>query len=167
MNDDQGQTSADNAELEREIRRGRTFSLAEAIGRLAGPGTMKGASPITRARQAEAVIDEHLNRHLDDSSGALRRVLLRQVTDGKALLDRPDRPLTVLADHLRLVLASDTMLKELVRETDMEWGRMFDERPHFERDGCAPDPDDPYTLDSVRLALERFLGKPDPDDQPR
>jgi len=35
-------------ELEREIRQGRKFSLEEAIGRLAGPGAMKGESPIAR-----------------------------------------------------------------------------------------------------------------------
>ena len=33
-------------ELEREIRRDRKFALSEAIGRSAGPGAMKGASPV-------------------------------------------------------------------------------------------------------------------------
>lgn len=37
-----------DAELEREIRKERKFTLEEAIGRMIGPGGMKGASPITR-----------------------------------------------------------------------------------------------------------------------
>ena len=46
------QRSEADAELEREIRKGRKFTLAEAIGRLAGPGAMKGESPIARMQQA-------------------------------------------------------------------------------------------------------------------
>ena len=42
------QRSEADAELEREIRKGRKFSLDEAIGRMAGPGAMKGVSPVTR-----------------------------------------------------------------------------------------------------------------------
>ena len=45
-----------------------------------------------------------------------------------------------------------------VRETDAEWGRVFGERPRFERDGCPPAPDDPYTLESVRAALAALAG---------
>lgn len=39
-----GPSDADK-ELEREVRANRKFSVAEAIGRLAGPGMMKGVSP--------------------------------------------------------------------------------------------------------------------------
>lgn len=42
------QRSEADAELEREIRKGRKFTLAEAIGRLAGPGSIKGESPVAR-----------------------------------------------------------------------------------------------------------------------
>ena len=42
-----------DAELEREILKERKFTLAEAIGRLAGPGAMKGESPIPWLQQAE------------------------------------------------------------------------------------------------------------------
>ena len=48
-------------------------------------------------------------------------------------------------------------MKELVRQADVEWGRVFDERPHFDREGCSPDADDPYTLQSVRSALVQLL----------
>jgi hypothetical protein len=54
-NKDKQRSEAD-AELEREIRKERKFTLAEAIGRLAGPGAMKGESPVTRMQQAEIEI---------------------------------------------------------------------------------------------------------------
>jgi hypothetical protein len=160
MSDDQPKrrTEAD-AELEREIRAERKFTLAEAIGRLAGPGMMKGVSPVTREQQDEAEIQEYLGRHLQDAPGVLSVVLLRHVAGSESLLAALDRPLVVLAGHVRQVLDSEHALKELVREADVEWGRVFGERPHFEKEGCPPDPDDPYTLESVRAALARLLGE--------
>ncbi len=68
-----------------------------------------------------------------------------------------DHPLAVLANYVRQVLGSDYLLRELVREADVEWGRVFGERPHFERPGRPPDPDDPYTIESVRSALSRLI----------
>jgi hypothetical protein len=47
------QRSEADTELEREILKERKFTLEEAIGRLIGPGGMKGASPVTRMQQAE------------------------------------------------------------------------------------------------------------------
>jgi hypothetical protein len=150
-------TQAD-AELEREIRAERKFTLSEAIGRLAGPGMMKGESPVTRKQQAVAEIQEYLSRHLADSAGALSAVLLRQVTESERLLHAFDRPLVALAGYVRQVLNSEYGLKELVREADVEWGRVLGERPRFEQDGCPPAPDDPYTLESVRTALTQLAG---------
>jgi hypothetical protein len=59
MSDNQNkQRSRSDAELEREIRQERKFTIAEAIGRMAGPGAMKGESPVTRLLQAVAEIQE-------------------------------------------------------------------------------------------------------------
>jgi hypothetical protein len=153
--------SDQDAELEREIRANRKFSLSEAIGRMAGPGMMKGVSPVTRKRQAEATIQEFLRCNLTDVGGVLGGVLLRRVGQSERLLECYDHPLMVLASGVRLVLGSDYLLRDLVREADMEWGRVFGERPHFERPGSPPDPDDPYTAESVRSALSRLLEKLD------
>src|SRR5262249_36911353 len=80
MSDDQPrQQSEADAQLQREIRAERKFSLSEAIGRLAGPGAMKGASPVDRRQQAAAEIEEYLGGHMADSAGILHGVLLRQV----------------------------------------------------------------------------------------
>ena len=146
-----------DAALEREIRDGRKFTLAEAIGRLAGPGMMKGTSPATGIQQAAAEIETCLERHLLDSSGALSTVLLRQVTESDLLLANLDQPLVVLAGFVQRVLGNDFLLHELVRESDVEWGRTFGERPYFQKEGSPPHQDDPYTVESTRCALAALL----------
>ena len=145
-------TEAD-ADLQREIRAERKFTLAEAIGRMGGPGMMKGASPVSGMQQAVAEIQSYLSRH---SGGDLPCVFLRHVKESELLLHGFRQPLVVLADCVQKVLDSEYLLKELVREADVEWGREFGERPYFEKDGCPPHPDDPYTLESVRAALTRL-----------
>src|SRR6478672_11938072 len=66
-NDEQSKHRSEaDADLEREIREGRKFTLEEAIARMVGPGAMKGESPVTRKEQAEAEIDNFLRRYLTD-----------------------------------------------------------------------------------------------------
>lgn len=148
---------SEDEELQREIRAGRTYSLAEAIGRLAGPGGMKGGSPVAGRQEAEAAIGDHIRKHLPDVQGVLKDVLLRDVAGSPLLLRDHDRPLAVLDQHVRQLLASEPLLAELVRTTDMEWGQVMGERPFFEREGSPPHPADPYTAESVRRALSRLL----------
>lgn len=151
--------SADgNKKIEREIRANRKFSINEAIGQLAGGDFMKGGSPVSRKRQAELALEDYLQRHLIDSGGVLRRVLLRHL--GGSLIKRDyTEPLAALAEYIPSVLASEYLLEEFVREADVEWGRLQDERPYFEKAGSAPDPHDPYTIASVRLALSQLREK--------
>ena len=159
MSENPDTNSADrDEEIERETRANRKFSLNEAIGRLAGGDFMKGGSPVTRKRQAEREIDEYLRRHLVDSGGVLRSVLLRHL--GESLLNGDyDQPLAALAEYIRSILASEHLLEEFVREADAEWGRVHDERPYFQMPGRPPHHDDPYTIDSVRLALIQLSEK--------
>jgi hypothetical protein len=158
MSDDEDKLRSEaDAELEREIRKGRKFTMAEAIGRLAGPGAMKGESPVARLQQAEIEIEQWLRGHLADAGGALQIVLHRAVKGSDLLLDNYDRPLVVLAACCQRFLGSDYLLGELVRDADIEWGRVMGERPHFEKEGSPRHPDDPYTVESVRLALSGLL----------
>src|SRR5262249_15683345 len=143
------QRSEADAELEREIRKGRKFNLAEAIGRMAGPGAMKGVSPVTRQQQAAVEIDNWLREHMSGAQGELKAVLVRRIKGSEFLLSNYERPLFVLAAVCQRVLDSDYLLRELVRETDIEWGEVQCQRPYFEQEGSAPDPDDPYTIESV------------------
>src|SRR3954463_3550028 len=103
----------------REIRQGRKFTLAEAIGRLAGPGAMKGESPVARMQQAEVEIEYWLRGHLADAGGALHVVLHRDVKASELLMDNFDQPLVVLAGYCQRVLDSDYSLGELVRDADI------------------------------------------------
>ena len=66
-------------------------------------------------------------------------------------------PLAFLAAYCRRVLDSDYLLRELVRDADVEWGRLMGERPYFEKEGAPRHPDDPYTVESVRNALSGVL----------
>lgn len=159
MSDDESGTPPEEmSELEREIRDGRKFTLAEAIGRLAGPGMMKGVSPVTRKQQAGAEIQTCLERRLLDGDGSLSAVLLREVGESELLLSNFDQPLVVLAAVVKQALDSEHMLQEIVRQSDFEWGRTFGERPYFQIEGRPSHPDDPYTVDSVRRSLESLLG---------
>src|SRR5262249_53346900 len=147
------QPSEADAELEREMRKGRKFNMAEAIGRMVGPGAMKGVSPVARKQQAAVEIESWLRRHMSEAHGELQVVLLRRIKESDLMLRHYERPLYVLAASCHRVLDSDYLLKELVRETDVEWGQVNGERPYFEQEGVAPHPDDPYTLESVRKTL--------------
>ena len=158
MSDNQDtQRSEADAELEREIRKGRKFTPAEAIGRLAGPGAMKGESPVARMQQAEVEIENWLKSHLADAGGALQVVLHRQVKGSELLLNNFDQPLVVLAGYCQRVLDSDYLVERTRRDADVEWGRVMGERPYFEKEGSPRHPDDPYTVESVRNALSGLL----------
>jgi len=148
------------ADLEREIRAERKFSLAGAIGRLGGGRLMKGASPVTRMRQAELEIKLFLEEHLADAEGALSVVLKRQVRDSDILLAAGyEQPLGALVQVAERILSSEERLQSFVHEVDAEWGRMYLERPHFEEPGQPPDRTDPYTFTSVRVQLSLLLDK--------
>lgn len=146
-------------ELEREIRQGRKFTANEALARLAGPGAMKGASPVSPVQQAETEIGTWVRRNVGDTTGALQMLLQRNLKGSELLLRNLDRPLAALAAYCKHILDSEHLLNEFVRQADVEWGQRMDERPHFEREGCPPDADDPYTVESVRHTLAEALSR--------
>jgi hypothetical protein len=150
-----------DARLQREIREGRKFTLEEAIGRLAGSGMIKGVSPVTRKQQAEAEIESFLDGNLNSPAGAMSVVLFRRVKESEILLNNYEQPLVALAGYIQHVLDSEYLLQELVRESDVEWGRVYGERPFFEREGSPPHQDDPYTPLSVRATLCQLIEKLD------
>ena len=54
------------------------------------------------------------------------------------------------------ILTSDESLQSFVTEVDAEWGRIYFERPYFQKEGQPPHPEDPYTHQSVRVSLEQL-----------
>lgn len=157
MSDEQdSQRSQAEASLEQEIRQTRKFTPQEAMARMAGPGAMKGASPVSPVKQAEVAIANWLKSQVPDSTGVLQIVLHRHLQGSPLLLENVDQPLVALDGFCRRLLESDPLLEEVVREADVEWGRRMDERPHFDRAGSPAHADDPYTLRSVRKTLEEI-----------
>jgi hypothetical protein len=120
---------------------------------------MKGESPVSRKQQAEAKIEAYLKRYLRDGAGAMTVVLLRQVKECDLLIANLEQPHVVLANYVQRVLESDYGLQEFVRESDAEWGRIFGERPYFEKMDVPSHPDDPYTIESARAALLDLIRK--------
>jgi hypothetical protein len=84
-------------------------------------------------------------------------VLHRHITGSELLLNNFDQPLVVLASCCQRLLDSEYLLQELVREADVEWGRVMGERPYFEKEGSSHHPDDPYTIESVRRTLSELV----------
>ena len=154
-----GEDESSPKDIERKLRQGRKFTPEEALARMAGPGAMKGASPVSPILQAETEVGNWLRDNLDDPTGALEVQLHRHIKGSSALLNSLDRPLEALAQYLRRIVESEATLHEVVREADVEWGRRMDERPHFERQGAAANPDDPYTVEGVRKLLAEALEK--------
>ena len=152
------QSDADS-DIEREIREGRKLTPKDLMARLAGPGAMKGASPVSPVQQAETEIGNWLGNNLQDDCGQLRVVLHRNLKGSEQLLENLDQPLMAIDEYFRRILATDNLLKEIIREADVEWGRVMGERPHFEREGMPPSAEDPYSFNGVRSALQDALQK--------
>jgi hypothetical protein len=144
---------------ENEIRKGRKFSVAEAIGR-AGAGTLKGASPVPRSQQALMDLGVMLETRLHDPDGSLRATLISRLGHNLPLLDKHrDHPVAALREMLEKLLSSESALQTLVRDTDARWGRDYQERPRFNKPGQPDAPDDPYTPTGVRAALQELLAE--------
>ena len=157
MDDPSKKRSDDTSSIQREIRERRSFSLSEAIGREGG-GLFKGESAVPRIAQITAEITSFIDQNVSDVSGALRAILRRRIKENQVLLAKHEaEPMAALIALLCAILKNETALFELVGEVDAEWGQMMLERPHFQQPGQTPHPEDEYTHDSVRRALEELL----------
>ena len=146
-------------EVQREILARQKFSMAGAIGR-AGSGLMKGESPVSRQEQALAALTQWIDKQVSDPSGALKSILRRRVRSSNLLVaSHLQQPCNALREIVETILASDYGTQEFVRQVDVRWGELYQERPLFQRSGQAPDPEDEYTYESVRLTLTLLLEK--------
>ena len=148
-----------NREIQQNILSDRKFSLAELIGREGG-SFLKGESPIPRLLQARTEINCFIDGHLIDSAGALEAVLKDLINSDEAQISSCfSSPLTALQNILATIVNHSEHLYEFVRQVDVRWGQMYDERPHFQSPGQPPHPDDEYTHESVREQLIVLLDK--------
>ena len=143
--------------LQRDILSGRTFSLADAIGREGG-GFLKGESTIPKLVQAKTEVIVFIRNHLLDSSGALQAVLQEMVqADDARISAHLNSPLIALQEAIQETLTYPERLYDLVHQVDMCWGRMYGERPYFQKPGQEPHPEDEYTHESVQASLTQLL----------
>ena len=146
-------------EIQREMLAQQKFSIAGAIGR-AGSGLMKGESPFSPQEQAIAVLTQWIDQHTSDPSGALKSILRRRVRSSELLLaSHLQQPFSALREMFKAILSSDYAIQEFVRQVDVRWGELNQERPMFQRIGQTADPADEYTYESVRQDLILLLEK--------
>lgn len=144
-------------DLQKDILSGRTFSIAEVIGR-EGSSFMKGESPVPRVVQVLTEINLFIQQHLPDISGIVQAILFAWVKSDDARVSRYlNSPLMALQEIVENITTDADTLYEFVRQVDCKWGEMNGERPHFQKPGQEPHPDDEFTHESVQIQLSQFL----------
>lgn len=141
--------------LKQDILDSRPFSIAEAIGREGGT-FLKGESTVPKLVQVRAAINTFIDRNLRDPSAALQAILHQWVKVDPRVSQYKQTPLVALEKILQSILDNPNLLYELVRQVDIKWGQMYDERPYFQKPGQPPHPNDEYTHESVRQDLQNL-----------
>lgn len=144
--------------LQKDILSDRKYSLAEAIGREGG-NFLKGESPVPKLMQVTTEVNLFIDNNLPDSSGALQSVLKRWVKSDPLLSQHLESPLQGLDKILEKILTQKGLFYEIVREADLKWGQMYQERPYFQKPGDPPHPEDEYTHESVKEKLSLLREK--------
>lgn len=140
-------------EIEREIRQGRQFTLADVIAKEGG-NFLKGESPIPKLQQLKNEINLFIAQNLLDTQGSLQCVLQTWVKAEESLISKHlTSPLTALEEMLTNWIDNEYLLYDLVMQVDRKWGEMNGEKPHFQKPGQPPHPDDEYTHESVKIQL--------------
>ena len=148
--------SADRA-IEREIRQGRKFTIADAIGK-EGSSFMKGESPVPKLLQVKHELIGFVGQHLHDPAGALHAILRDLIQSDDTVCSRNfETPLVALIELLQPLVTREGLLHDFVWQVDMRWGQIYGERPHFQLPGHPPHPEDEYTHESVHHQLNALL----------
>ena len=142
--------------LQQDILSDRPFSIAEAIGREGGT-FLKGESTVPKLVRVVTAINTFIDRNLRDPDAALQAILHQWVKVDPRVSEYKDTPLVALEAILQSILVNPNLLYELVRQVDIKWGQMYDERPYFQQPGQPPHPNDEYTHESVREDLQNLL----------
>lgn len=130
-----------------------------------------GGSPVPVMEQLRQAAITLLTETLTDGDGALRQILEQDIRMEQHLfaplvpeLVTRSGPEALRAELLALLgtlaqrpLSSDAALVDFTRRVDAAWGRLYSERPRFQKPGQPAATDDPYTHESVRAALSRLV----------
>ncbi|MEM9945970.1 MAG: hypothetical protein AAF810_07885 [Cyanobacteria bacterium P01_D01_bin.36] len=144
------------SDLQQEIRQGRKFSIAEAIGREGG-SFMKGESAVPRPVRAANTIKQFLDSQLVDPSSAFATTLFTWATADIRLSRQLDTPLVALTQILESLLSEPTTFHEFSRQVAIAHANLTGERPHFQSLGQPPHPDADYTHESIQAQLSALI----------
>lgn len=158
MSAEENEKQAREKALQREILSEQRYSLASAIAR-EGSNFLKGESPVPKLVQVTTEINLFIDHHLPDASGALQAVLKRWIKSDAVISQHLDSPLTALEKVIEKLLNNQGLFYEMVRQTDLQWGQMYQERPYFQKPGQPAHPDDEYSHESVREKLSQLRQK--------
>ena len=107
--------------------------------------------------RAVTEINGFIDKHLRDSSGALKAVLQDWVKQDSRVSEHLDQPLIALEQILTSITTNSEILYEFVRQVDFKWGQIYGDRPYFQKPGQSPHPEDEYTHTSVQTQLVTLL----------
>ncbi|TVR11042.1 MAG: hypothetical protein EA395_08270 [Phormidium sp. GEM2.Bin31] len=142
-------------DLRQDVLLGRKLTLADAIA-AEGNNFFKGESPVPILLRAVTEINGFIDKHLRDSSGALKAVLQDWVKQDSRVSEQIEKPLIALEQILTSITTNSEILYEFVRQVDFKWGQIYGDRPYFQQPGQSPHPDDEYTHDSVQKKLTQL-----------
>ncbi|MEL6779396.1 MAG: hypothetical protein AAFO06_19300 [Cyanobacteria bacterium J06597_16] len=143
-------------DLEREIRLGRKFSMAEALGREGG-SFMKGESTIPRPLRAKHTINQFITQHLRDPSSALSTTLQTWTNNDIRVSKQLDTPLIALAQILESLLGEAVTFSEFSRQVAIAQSHITGDRPYFQAPGSEPHPNADYTHHTIQTELLELL----------
>ncbi|AFZ55361.1 hypothetical protein WEU38_17235 [Cyanobacterium aponinum AL20118] len=157
MTEEKKQDLDQDLELQKDIYQGREFTLADFIAKEGGD-FLKGESPVPKIVQLKTEINFFIKNNLKDLSGSLQAVLQDwvNISDDKISSNR-ENPLNALSLIIEEIISNDNLYYEFVRQVDLKWGQMYQERPYFQKPGQIPHPEDEYTHDSVKIQLLDLL----------
>lgn len=157
MTEEKKQDLDQDLELQKDIYQGREFTLADFIAKEGGD-FLKGESPVPKIVQLKTEINFFIKNNLKDLSGSLQAVLQDwvNISDDK-ISSNQENPLNALSLIIEEIISNDNLYYEFVRQVDLKWGQMYQERPYFQKPGQPPHPEDEYTHDSVKFQLLDLL----------
>lgn len=121
-------------------------------------GILKGESTVPLILKLKTEVKQFVREHVPTSQAALIRILEIKIDDNEPLIvGHKENPIIALKDILDFILSTDNRYFEFVRQLDQLYGKMFQEKPHFQLEGQPAHKDDQYTHESVRPILNELL----------
>jgi hypothetical protein len=145
--------------IREEIIRNQKFSMDSAMGRDT-QDPQKKQNQSSETRDLENQLRNFVKSRLKDPWGALKSILYKHIKGNRALVaEHKENPMQALQLMIENLLDDEIEFREFVREVDLEWGRIYQEHPHFQNDDEDAEPEDEYTQESVEKDLRHFLSE--------